>query len=229
MNSSAKAFNKLPGVLSFQRGLVISDGEFFNEIDGSFEDHPVPVVQHGIRGTQNVNPGNGAENGERTAKGAERAVSNIQTTETAKLAPQASALVVRFRLRMIDLKHALYACASDSKAVSAAALREAVQQFIHRAKGGDGLDEVARRFARNIANGRWLWRNRVIADAITIKVKSADQEVAIFDALDIPLNRFENYSDGEQRLARALAKQMRGTSIDSVEVLARLTFGVRGT
>ena len=48
-------FKKLPGVLSFQRGLVISDAELFNEIEGEYEAHPVYVIRHGIRGTQNVN------------------------------------------------------------------------------------------------------------------------------------------------------------------------------
>ena len=53
--TTTKVFKKLPGVLAFQRGLVMSDAELFNEIDGEYEMNPVFVVRHGIRGTQNVN------------------------------------------------------------------------------------------------------------------------------------------------------------------------------
>jgi hypothetical protein len=45
---------KLPGVLSFQRGTLVTDGLFFNQFsDGKLA--PLPVVRHGIRGTQNIN------------------------------------------------------------------------------------------------------------------------------------------------------------------------------
>ena len=50
---SELTFKKLPGVLAFQRGVVISDALFFNVQEGS--QTPVMVVRHGIRGTQNVN------------------------------------------------------------------------------------------------------------------------------------------------------------------------------
>ena len=50
----AKKMNKLPGVLSFQRCLVVTDGLFYNELDNG-DLSPLWVVRHGIRGTQNIN------------------------------------------------------------------------------------------------------------------------------------------------------------------------------
>ena len=50
---SELTFKKLPGVLAFQRGVVISDALFFNVCEDS--QTPVMVVRHGIRGTQNIN------------------------------------------------------------------------------------------------------------------------------------------------------------------------------
>lgn len=50
---------KLPGVLSFQRCVLLSDGLFYNLFDGGAR-QPLYVMRHGIRGTQNVNNGSKA-------------------------------------------------------------------------------------------------------------------------------------------------------------------------
>lgn len=108
--TTTKVFKKLPGVLAFQRGLVMSDAELFNEIDGEYEMNPVFVVRHGIRGTQNVNKegsGDTATSGDTK----QRAVSNVQQTDSAKLDGQADALIARFAIRFLDLDGALFACA----------------------------------------------------------------------------------------------------------------------
>ena len=57
--------HKLPGVLAFQRAVVISDAVFENTDGG-----PLPVIRHGIRGTQNQSNA--------------KKVSNIQDTDSAK-------------------------------------------------------------------------------------------------------------------------------------------------
>ena len=44
-------FKKLPGVLSFQRCVLLSDGLFYNLFDGGAR-QPLYVMRHGIRGTQ---------------------------------------------------------------------------------------------------------------------------------------------------------------------------------
>ena len=58
--------------------------------------------------------------------------------------------------------------------------RDSVAGFIERAKTSDGLNDVAARFARNIANGRWLWRNRTIARQITVRVSVAGESAGQF-------------------------------------------------
>ena len=231
--TAATVFKKLPGVLAFQRGLVISDAELFNEIDGEYETHPVVVVRHGIRGTQNVNKEGAKEGlGDTVTSGDTdlRSVSNIQQTDSAKIDRQADALIVRFAIRFLDLKGSLFACAPGKKDTDneVAALRNSVEQFIERAKSSSGLDEVARRIARNIANARWLWRNRLIASAITVTVTAQQKEVASFNALHIPLNQFDNYSDSERAVAQVIAAGLRGHEVAALTVAARVEFGVRG-
>lgn len=222
-------FKKLPGVLSFQRGLVISDAELFNEIEGEYEAHPVYVIRHGIRGTQNVNKEGTAD----TATSGDtklRSVSNIQQTDSAKLDARADAMMARFSIRFLDLDGVLFACApgkTDSdKEVSA--LRASIARFTEQAKQAAGIDEVACRIARNIANARWLWRNRVIASGITVTVSNGQREIACFDALQIPFKEFTNYSDGERAVAKVIADGLRGREIVALTVVARLVFGFNG-
>ena len=82
----AKKLSKLPGVLSFQRCLLVTDGLFYNELDGE-RLSPLWVIRHGIRGTQNINKA--SKEGQAASASAKREeVSNIQTTDSAKLADE---------------------------------------------------------------------------------------------------------------------------------------------
>ena len=210
--ASTQTFSKVPSVFSFQRSMLVSAGAFFNEIDGQ-DETPVYVVRHRILGTQNVN------NSERDPR-------NPQLTETAYLDAKANALVVKFGLRMIDLDSALFACA-EANANLGKLVRKSVVDFVARAKTSEGLNEVSRRIARNVANGSFLWRNRVMAKSVTVTVASG--EICLtFDALAVPLSTFSDYSDDERKLAAIIADGLRGNRYASMEVTARVDFGVRG-
>lgn len=225
---SAMEFKKLPGVLSFQRGLVMSDALFFNCFEGTPQT-PVTVVRHGIRGTQNVNKDGDATKS--TATDAKRQeVSNIQTTDTAKLDPGAVAMAVRFSIRFLDLKDTLFACApsKDDADDLVRNYRESVKRFIERAKDSEGLQEVARRFARNVLNGRWLWRNRVIARNVNVQVSAGGERLADADALTISLGHFDDYSEEERVVAGLIAAGLKGDTESTLHVEARLDFGVTG-
>ena len=224
---SELTFKKLPGVLAFQRGVVISDALFFNVCEDS--QTPVMVVRHGIRGTQNINKDGDAKKS--TAANAKRQeVSNVQITDTAKLDANAQALAVRFSLRFLDLDNVLFACAPSSTDADdlVRQYRDSVASFIERAKTSDGLNEVAARFARNIANGRWLWRNRTIARQITVRVSVAGKALASFDALATPLNHFNDISADERKVAAYIADGLRGDDDAGLDIEAQLDFGVRG-
>lgn len=235
--NTATVFKKLPGVLAFQRGLVISDAELFNEIGQSYEQYPVEVVRHGIRGTQNVNVG-GSDDDATSGDTKKREVSNIQQTDSAKLASNADAMIARFSIRFLDLKDVLFASApakSDGKKETEeklnqelAALRESISGFIQRAKGAKGIDEVACRIARNIANARWLWRNRLTATAIKVTVSSETKEIGSFDALQISLRAFGDYSGAEQAVAQVIADGLSGRNVAALTVVARVEFGFKG-
>ena len=227
--AAAVTFKKLPGVVAITRGIVIGDATMFSELgDGSVT--PLPVIRHGIRGTQNVDM-DGKDSTAGTTK--RREVSNIQVTDSAKADPAAVALIVRFGIRFAPLGDMPLFVATgekDSKE-DADALRESIVGFMARARDGDaaGLHEVARRYARNLANGRWLWRNRMVASRVTVTATAGDAEALRFDALGIPLNRFEGYSADEERLALALLAGLQGTNHSGIEIEARVEMGFGGS
>lgn len=231
--ATAPVLKKLPGVLAFQRGFLITDAEFFNEINGDYEAYPVNVVRHGIRGTQNVNKEGSKEGLGDTVVSSDsnlRPVSNVQQTDSAKLDSQADALIARFSLRFLDLEWALCACAPSKVDTDeeVAALRTSIKQFIEQAKHSSGLDEVASRLARNIANGRWLGRNRLLANKITVTVNDPHGEIACFESLQITLKSFCDYSDAEKAVAQIIANGLKGQEDAALTVVARVEFGVHG-
>lgn len=223
------AYKKLPGVLSFQRCFIVGDARFFSDVDGSLI--PLRVFRHGIRGTQNVNTS--GDDGSTAKSSDERNIVNVLTTESAKLAPESETLVTQFDMRTLDLDDALFACASYAdNGAGSGEMRKSIANFVQRAKSQSGVEALACRYARNIANGRWLWRNRLVAENVEVRVtrpgNADDEEVASFDAFSIPLNDFSNYSEGERRLAKIIADGMIGNIGSKITVEARVCFGVRG-
>ncbi|EPQ0931531.1 type I-F CRISPR-associated protein Csy3, partial [Acinetobacter baumannii] len=221
-------FKKLPGSLSLQRGTVVSDGAFFNLFEDGKQE-PLHVMYHGIRGTQNV-AGN-KEKGAATGNSLAREVTNIQLTESAKLQPKAK-LLVKWDFRFIDLSYVLFASASKAGADKTEEynFRQAFLNFVNRAKESDGLKEVVRRYVRNIVNGRWLWRNRIVAESITIQVTAQDYpEIFSFDALSYNLKSFDQPSEQEQKLAEILLKGITGESTSAaLHIEAIVDFGMGG-
>lgn len=235
--SSVENFKKLPGSLSLQRGTLISDAAFYHlHTDGKEE--VLNVMYHGIRGTQNVagNKEKGAASGNSVA----REVSNIQMTESAKLLPNAK-LLIKWDLRFIDLVHILFASASKAGAdkQDEKDFRAGFKDFVAKAKESDGIHEVARRYVRNIVNGRWLWRNRSVAEHIVVKVSETiehDQSqtaksyklIAEFNALDYSLKSFDDVSENEKKIANILVKGMQGDVSTGLHIEAIIDFGMGG-
>lgn len=221
MIASAKTFAKAPPVFSFQRTMLITDGAFFNLMDDGYASHPLCVYRHGLRGTQNVNEKEDAK---------VRDPSNIQQTESAKSDSNAKGVVIEFGLRMIDLSHALFSCAAEDVETTNA-VRKSVEDFVVRAKSSKGLEEVANRFARNIANASWTWRNRVISHSIVVDVFHGDSDapIATFNALQVPCNKFSDYSESEKAVGKVLADGLRGDINANLRICATLDFGVKGS
>lgn len=218
----SKVMSKIPGVTSFTRRAIISDGVFTSLVsDGeNVYEKPVTVNRHGIRGTQNIN---------NTAK---RDPVNIQITETARTDVNAEALIIRFNLRFLPLDTGLHSCAVSKEAERelTTMLKDAYDTFMTSAIESNGLTEVSMRTARNILNGRWLWRNRSLGQSISITVTSNESTlIDNCDALSIPLNNFDNYTSDEQMLGGRICSMLKGQNEGALSIEAKINLGFKGS
>jgi CRISPR-associated protein Csy3 len=211
-----QVFKKLPGVLAFNRRIHLTDVQMFSVLPDE-KLIPVQVTRGGLRGTQNLTKPDPSKRPE---------TSNVQQTDTAKTAPNACAVAALFAITYYPIKEGLKSLALSNKDPEQLLIdyRASYESFIERAKTSDGLQEVSRRFARNIANGRWLWRNRTLAKSVSISVKTGDESF-VFDALRVPLHHFKNYLDDEKKLGSLIRDMLAGDSHESLRVNARIDFG----
>lgn len=200
------SFSKLPSVLSFKRSVVITDA-IMNNIYADGSEDSVQVVRHGIRGTQNI------------VNDTKNEVSNIQETDTAKTDVKSVGMSVKFDICFLPISTSIDSCVLPE-------FTQSVERFCARTMESDGIKEVSLRFARNIANGRWLWRNRSLAKSIKVIANVEDKEIE-FDSLSIPLKIFDNYSEQEKQLAKHIESSL---SVDSVNisVVAEIDFYTKG-
>lgn len=219
MTTKQAPLKKLPGVLSLTRRLNVTDGLFFSlHADG--QEHKLLVKRGGLRGTQNVNK-----------KDAGQEVSNIQLTDTAKSDSEAVAVAVKTAVNFLPIADGLHSCALGKKddADLLGQFKGSLSSFLDRAlasgAGSQGLIEVANRYARNIANGGWLWRNRQFAASVTVEV-TVGGEVISFDSLSIPLNAFDQYSEAEVKLGKYIADSLLGNAVNTLQIKAVLDFGL---
>lgn len=181
---------KTASVLAFERKLDPSDALFFA---GTWADRAasqpwpaVPVRAKSVRGTIS----NRLKTKDQDPAKLDAAIENpnLQTVDVATLPADADTLKVRFTLRVLGGAGTPSAC---NNADYQTKLRETVKGYVD----AHGFGELARRYACNIANGRFLWRNRIGAEQVEVQVAQlVDGQPAqswTFDALALSLRDFE--------------------------------------
>lgn len=208
---------ELPSMLSFERKLETSDALMFSgnwqEIGTDKKWQDIPITKRQNRSTQSAHGTSDAD------KVKPNPVSS--DSDDANLPLAHDSLKVSFSMRVVGNLGMPFGC--NSPAFSAA-----IQAKTAEFKQSDALNLLALRYAYNLVNGRFLWRNRVGAEAITIKIKAGDNSF-IFDAYDFSLNDFEKSKDNAdlQQLAATLAEGLKGDaqSFVLVEVDAFIKLG----
>jgi len=190
----------LPSLLSFERKLETSDALMYS---GSWGDDPVkesdwkmiPITERYNRSTQSAYGIDDAKKSEPNP------VSS--GSDDANLPHDKDTLKVSFTLRAVGGVGKPFACNEPS---FEAAISEKVDDFKEQS-----LKELAKRYAYNIANGRFLWRNRVGAESITITAQAKGSKEGVFNAYDFSLNDFDgNNSDSLNKLAEIFYKGLSG-------------------
>lgn len=156
---------KTASVLAFERKLDPSDALFFSGAwearSKSVDWQPVKIREKSVRGTIS----NRLKASGQDAAKLDAAIQNpnLQTVDVAALPLDADTLKVQFTLRVLGGTGEPSACNDASyRKKLVATVGGYVQQH--------GFGELARRYAANLANGRFLWRNRVGAEQVEVQV-----------------------------------------------------------
>lgn len=218
---------QLPSLLAFERKLEASDGLMFSgkweQIDSiDLNDwKPIDILPRYNRSTQSAY----GISDEKKSRPNPVAAAN----DDAFLPQTHDTLKVSFSLRVIGALGTPFACNSPE-------FTGAITQKIAFLKDSkpDIFKELAKRYAMNIVNGRWLWRNRVGAEHITIKVTlynstEKSNTVLIFNAYDYDLNHFNTTQESQdfnilcQHIEAGLKEQM--FNLIFVEAFAKIGNG----
>ncbi|PIF28388.1 CRISPR-associated Csy3 family protein [Acidovorax sp. 56] len=212
-------------VLAFERKLDPSDAVFHaGRWDDRAQSHawqPVTVREKSVRGT--ISNRLKAKDQDPAKLDAAIENPNLQTVDVAALPAEADTLKVQFTLRMLGGAGTPSACNS---AAYQAKLLATVQGYVQQ----HGFGELARRYAANLANGRFLWRNRAGAEQVQVTVDQMQGGQAAhtwyFDALALntrAVDAINTEAKGLDELGQTIAAGLAG----SQHVLLRITAFVR--
>lgn len=212
-------------VLAFERKLDPSDAVFHaGRWDDRTQSHawqPVTIKPKSVRGT--ISNRLKAKDQDPAKLNAAIENPNLQTVDVAALPAEADTLKVQFTLRVLGGAGTPSACNS---AAYQAKLLATVQGYVQQ----HGFGELARRYAANLANGRFLWRNRAGAEQVEVTVEQMQNGQAAqtwsFDALALntrAVDAINTEAEGLDELGQAIAAGLAG----SQHVLLRVTAYVR--
>lgn len=196
---------KLPTVLAFDRKLEPSDGVMFSgnwqDINNSKKWQPIQLFDRRNRAVKSNFKQEVLNNEEELQKQITEA--NLSWGDDASLMHGNDTLCLSFSLRVVSGISTPTICnAADFEEVFTKTISENLS---------DTLEELAHRYAYNIANGRFLWRNRVGAQQIKICVSGESfDETLEFNAYDFSLEKTKIESSNLIKLTNAILAGLKG-------------------
>lgn len=211
-----KSSTEFPKVLAFSRKLEVSDALMTSGlwVDIDKPDQWKNITLHDKR--------NRATHSQYGAKDEDKRKPNLSWGDDAVLPHDADTLRISFSLKIMGQLEQSTACDNpifEKKLVTVIGSYKENHQFL----------KLAERYATNIVNGRFLWRNRCGAESITIHVKHGEQ-VWKFDAYAYELNTFKTPSAGSDlaELTNVIRKGLSGNKFEYLEVNAYAKMGLLG-
>ena len=225
----AKDTLKTASVLAFERKLDPSDAAFFAgdwaQRDGAAQWTPVAIKEKSVRGT--ISNRLKTKDQDPTKLDAAIENPNLQTVDVAALPASADTLNVVFTLRVLGGTGQPSAC-------NDADYRNQLLDTVNGYVSANGFAELAKRYAHNLANGRFLWRNRIGAERIEVRVShlvdGKAQSEWTFDAFAFHLRAFDApadaaQADNVQQLAALIKAGLEGESHVLLKVSAFVRLG----
>lgn len=214
---------KTASVLAFERKLDPSDALFRA---GNWEGRAhaaqwgfVPVREKSVRGT--ISNRLKAKDQDPLKLDAAIENPNLQTVDVTTLPHEADTLAVRFTLRVL-------AGAGRPSACNNAEYQEKLAQTVTGYIDEHGFDELAHRYACNLANGRFLWRNRIGAEEVEIIVsqmkEGQPENTWTFNALNQSTRDFTG-NEQTRELGTVIAQALAGKQYLLLDVVAFARIG----
>lgn len=214
---------KTASVLAFERKLDPSDALFaaapWDARDNDAAWAAVTIREKSVRGTASHRP-KVTKGNDPTKRDMKFESPNPQLVDVATLPHDADTLKAQFTLRVLGGAGKPSAC---NNAGYEEKLRQAVTSYVDT----QGFDELAKRYAYNIANARFLWRNRLVAEDVEVRVRQLSRGQTknewVFNALDLNTRCFEPEASaqaGLDTLAAEIASGLGGEHYVLFEITA---------
>ena len=215
---------KTASVLAFERKLDPSDAIFraghWDAKDASGSWPAVVIKPKSVRGT--ISNRLKAKDQDPAKLDAAIENPNLQTVDVAALPADADTLKVQFTLRVLAGAGTPSAC---NNAEYQAKLQQTVQGYVH----AHGFTELANRYAANLANGRFLWRNRQGAEDVRVEVARLQDGKAVkswsFSALVLDTRSFTAINKEVEELGQVIAEGLAGQAHVLLQVTAFVRVG----
>lgn len=218
---------KTASVLAFERKLDPSDALFSaGNWDDKENGHRWPAVtirEKSVRGT--ISNRLKTKDQDPAKLDASIQAPNLQTVDVAMLPNDADTLRVRFTLKVLGGAGTPSACNSSE-------YQQQLQSMVKGYVETKGFAELAQRYACNIANGRFLWRNRLGAEQAEVQVNHLKGGSAThswtFNAMEFSLRHFDvpgKHATEFKNLATVIENGLAGKDYALLEVVAYVRIG----
>lgn len=196
---------KIVSVLAFEKKLVPSDGYMYGT-DWSLRDNvtPLRLKEKSVRGTiSNRFKKKDISDFEKDPAKLDAKVEspNPQTVDSCSLGYEQDTLKLHFTLKVLGGIEKPSACNNTEFQKS---YTRAAKEYINNEK----FNELSKRYAINIANARFLWRNRVGAENIEVYVKALNkgsEQSWQFDSTKFSICNFDINNEQVNSLASRIA------------------------
>ncbi|TMP39755.1 type I-F CRISPR-associated protein Csy3 [Pseudoalteromonas citrea] len=210
---------KLPSVLAFDRKLEPSDGVMFS---GSWQDigndknwQPIVLFERRNRAVKSNFTQEVLDDEEALQK--QIAEANLSWGDDGSLKHGQDTLRLSFSLRVVAGIQNPTAC---NNVEFESRFNEVISGYVQ-----DDLQELANRYAYNIANGRFLWRNRVGAQQLKVSVNAIELSKQLeFNAYDFALSKTTSDDKDVVQLTQLILDGFKGekNTVLQVEAFAQL-------
>ena len=209
-------------VLAFERSFDISDAIFAQQ--NSHDDQkltPVLLSEKSVRGTISNRLKNALAS-DPAKLDAEIQKPNPQTIDISALDADKDTLVVKWSCKVLPFLGTPSVCNNIDYQE---ALIKTTQSYIK----AEGMQALAKRYAINILNGRWLWRNRMAAEQISIAITCKNDDKVMIEISDVKqyqLNSFDYDDKSVNELAALIEAGLLGKEFVIFNIQAKLKMGL---